>query len=60
MQYTEMTSDINLSTMTNSREILPPNREQLDLEIQDTKDQAGRNLKTRLQQIGSTQLDQTA
>ena len=36
VQYTQMTKDIDLSTMTNSKEILPQNREQLELEIKDT------------------------
>ena len=36
VQYTKMTKDINLSTMTNSKEILPQNRDQLELVKKDT------------------------
>ena len=36
MQYIQRTKDIDLSTMTNSKEILPQYREQLELEIKDT------------------------
>ena len=36
VQYIKMTKDIDLSTMTNSKEILPQYREQLELEIKDT------------------------
>ena len=36
VQYTKMTKDIDLSTMTNSKEILPQLRDQLELEMKDT------------------------
>ena len=36
VQYIKMTKDIDLSIMTNSKEILPKYREQLELEIKDT------------------------
>ena len=35
VQYIKMTKDIDLSTMTNSKEILPQNRDQLEAEIKD-------------------------
>ena len=36
VQYIKMTKDIDLSTMTNSKEILPQYREQLEMDIKDT------------------------
>ena len=35
VQYIKMTKDINLSTMTNSKEILPQYRDQLETDIKD-------------------------
>ena len=35
VQYIKMTKDIDLSTMTNSKEILPHNRDQLETDIKD-------------------------
>ena len=36
VQNIKMTKDIDLSIMTNSKEILPQNREQLEMDIKDT------------------------
>ena len=35
VQYIKMTNDIDLSTMTNSKEILPQYRDQLETDIKD-------------------------